>query len=66
MSAQDNGNRIAWMSRRFIVAEDGVTAVEYAVFMLISVAIIGALSFFTDTLIGAYQAVSDALIAVMS
>ena len=66
MSARGFANKVSEVVGRFASAEDGATAVEYAALMLIAVAIIGALSFFTGTLVGAYQSVVDALVAVMA
>ncbi|ODA67338.1 hypothetical protein A7A08_01364 [Methyloligella halotolerans] len=63
---QDFKRRVVDTGRRFVVSEDGTSAVEYAFFMLISIAIIAALSFFTDALIGAYQAAVNALMSVMA
>ncbi len=66
MRARGFRDRISEIGCRFATAEEGATAVEYAALMLIAIAIIGALSFFTGTLMGAYQSVVDALIEVMA
>ena len=66
MRARGLDEKVARLVGQFYSAEEGATAVEYAVLMLITIAIIGALSFFTGSLIGAYDAVVDALAMVMA